>query len=457
MPTIHALGPAESRVVPDLTPRFVRMPRLRAAHRRSLASRHPEGILELREGAAVRIRLSAVRVGASVLTALPLWERIADGGLGRSHDPAGELVWVFGVEAAEDADDAEVARGIATLLASYRAPFGVGVVVDRDAVDLVQSALGPCARRELPGYFEGETGRTDGVLLHLPGTNVGPSSVRTPRGSVRVAAVQPAFRGGDVPATLARYDALLARAAAAGAKLAVLPEYLTHPFLTLDAHAGSLRSAVRGLDAHRGAFLEAMSRAAKSYRLALVAGTHLALDGDALVNVAAVFDDEGRLLGTQRKLHPTPYEAECYGVLPGESLGVFDVAGLRLAVAICYDVEFPEVGRRARALGADLLAVPYNTDTLAGHHRIRRTASARAVEDELFVVTAGAVGRYEHRFDVEDHHARSAAFCPSDRGFPDDGVLGECALDAEDVLVVELARDRLGEGADVRPYRDRDR
>lgn len=104
--------------------------------------------------------------------------------------------------------------------------------------------------------------------------------------------------------------------------------------------------------------------------------------GDALFNSALVFDRTGTL-GCYRKAHLWDQEYRYFGL--GDEAGlVLDTPIGRLGVAICYDIEFPEVPRRLALAGAEVLALPVNwplVDRPAGEHppeTIQAMAAARA-------------------------------------------------------------------------------
>ena len=104
---------------------------------------------------------------------------------------------------------------------------------------------------------------------------------------------------------------------------------------------------------------------------------------------------------------------------------MFDIDGVRVGVAICYDSEFPLPVRAQYEAGARLLVVPSCTDTAAGATRVRIGCLARALENRLFVaqsVTAG-LAAWSPALDVNTGEA--AIFAPMDVGFPDDGVVAQ--------------------------------
>lgn len=104
--------------------------------------------------------------------------------------------------------------------------------------------------------------------------------------------------------------------------------------------------------------------------------------GDRLFNSALVFDRTGTL-GCYRKAHLWDEEYRFFAL--GEEAGmVLDTPIGRLGLAICYDIEFPEVPRRLALAGAEVLALPVNwplAEKPAGEHApetIQAMAAARA-------------------------------------------------------------------------------
>jgi predicted amidohydrolase len=128
--------------------------------------------------------------------------------------------------------------------------------------------------------------------------------------------------------------------------------------------------------------------------------------GRSFHNAAMVVDAEGRHLGTYRKTHipailPSTLQGgtgsyEKFYFSPGHDLPVFDLAGIRVGIQICYDRKFPE-GARALALdGAQVLFMPicaatYGETTLRGN-TWELPLQARAYENGVFVVAVNRAG-----------------------------------------------------------------
>lgn len=160
-------------------------------------------------------------------------------------------------------------------------------------------------------------------------------------------------------------------------------------------------------------------------------------EGDDVYNEAFVFGPGGNHV-VQGKLHMTRFEREKWLVSPRTTLRVVETDFGRLAVAICYDVEFPEIARAAVRAGAHILVVPSCTDDRRGFLRVRYCAHARAVENNMYVVHAATVGSLPSVPAVHLNYGQAALLTPSDFAFPRDGILAEGEPNTETMVVGDL-------------------
>ena len=146
---------------------------------------------------------------------------------------------------------------------------------------------------------------------------------------------------------------------------------------------------------------------------------------------------------TCSKLHITPQERRDWVIEGGDDLQVFDTDAGRVGILICYDVEFPELGRLLADQDMDILFVPFWVDTKNGYLRVRHCAQARAIENECYVVICGSVGNLPSIENLDIQYAQSAVFTPSDFAFPHDAVLAETTPNTEMIIFSDLDLTRL--------------
>ena len=221
----------------------------------------------------------------------------------------------------------------------------------------------------------------------------------------------------------ARLRAALAAAAAQGAELALLPEYLALELAGLFApaiHADFLAS----LDALQPLYADwqaSFANLARETGLHVLAGTFLLRQPNGRYrNRAELYAPDGRRW-FQDKLVLTGFERGFAVIEPGEQLQVFDTALGRIGVNVCYDSEFPLFARRQYEAGARLLLVPSCTDTPAGATRVRVGCRARALENQVHVVQSVTAGEATWSPALDSNTGVAAVFAPSDRGLPDSG------------------------------------
>jgi predicted amidohydrolase len=222
----------------------------------------------------------------------------------------------------------------------------------------------------------------------------------------------------------------IGEAAGQGADLLVFPEYGALELSTLSG-----REVAHDLEACIRATCDRVPRAdALHARLAQAHGVHVlaasapVIDpaiADRPVNRARLFAPSGKM-GVQDKQVMTRFEREQWRIAPGGPLRLFDTALGRIGILICYDAEFPLLGRALA--GADLILVPSVTEALSGHSRVRIGAQARALENQCVTVMASVVGEAAWSQVIDISTGRGAVFGPPDIGFPADGVLAEAAL-----------------------------
>lgn len=233
-------------------------------------------------------------------------------------------------------------------------------------------------------------------------------------------------------------SSVVATSAGYNSQLLVLPEYFTLQLASLDDPHKPVSEIVRGVANHVPRFLDFMSGLAERYRMYIVGGTIPAVDDDGRVrNDCYVFSPSGGR-HSQGKLHMTRFERDDWNVLERDRLTVFDTEFGRMAVAVCYDVEFPELVRSLARYGIDILAVPSSTDDRHGFLRVRYCAHARAIENQVYVIHSPTVGGLPWVPDLSLNYGTAAVLTPCDYPFARDGIETEGVLNQDMVAIAEL-------------------
>jgi omega-amidase len=200
---------------------------------------------------------------------------------------------------------------------------------------------------------------------------------------LRVALAQMAIHTGQPELNEAEADRLARQAAAQGAHLLLLPELWAHGYdlARAEQYAASLDA---------GPFA-VMAELARKNRLSIV-GTGLEANaGGRPFNTAALYGPGGERLASYRKVHLFPPMGEVDHMTPGSELPTFDLPWGRTALAICYDLRFPELWRRYMEAGAELILIPAEWPVRRVKHW-QLLLQARAVENQFFVVGCNRAG-----------------------------------------------------------------
>jgi len=127
----------------------------------------------------------------------------------------------------------------------------------------------------------------------------------------------------------------------------------------------------------------------------VVIGSLLERQDNHFYNSAFILDKGGKIIGKYRKTHLFSPMLEKEYLTPGNSINVFNVASLnniKIGLAICYDLRFPELFRTMALADADLIIVP--SEFPSPKNDVWKTLLiARAIENQVFCVGVNRVGR----------------------------------------------------------------
>lgn len=284
-----------------------------------------------------------------------------------------------------------------------------------------------------------------------------------PTSGVRVVAVQYQQRRVASFDEFARIVAYFVDAAAEKrADFLLFPELFTIQLLSIEGLKAGAElqpmEQVKLLATYTDQVNELLRDLAIRYHVNLVGGsTAVTQKNGSLHNVAHVFLRDGSVY-EQHKIHPTPGERRWWQIEGGSRLNAIDTDCGPIGVLICYDSEFPELGRVLTDQGANILFVPYSTEERQGALRVRYSAHARAVENQVYVVTAGNVGNLPLVQNMDIHYAQSCIITPCDFPFARDGIAADTTPMVEQMAFADLHLDSLHaarQNGTVQNWRDR--
>ncbi len=452
---------------------FPGMPNWTREHFDSQLRHFPEGQLCVEYRGRIVASASSLVVDFEEYSDWHDWRELADHGYIRNHDYDGDTLYGIeimvhpeyrGLKLARRLYDARkqlaVDMDLARIIIGGRIP-GYAKYAERmsaeeyaeqvtqrgvyDPVLTTQVANGFVLKRLIPNYLPSDS-QSRGYATFLEWTNLdykGEGTRKRQRVSlVRITAVQYQMRYIDSFDDFVRQcEFFVDTASDYKSDFVLLPELITTQLLSF-IHAERPSEAARKLAEMTPQYLEAFGRMAIKYNVNIIGGSQFTLEGDSLYNVAYLFRRDGTI-AKQAKLHITPAERRWWGVQAGDGLHVLETDRGRIAILICYDVEFPELARIAAGRGASILFVPFNTDNREGYLRVRYCAQARCIENHVYSVISGCIGNLPFVHNADVHYAQSGIYTPADVSFARDGIAAECTPNIETLVVHDVDLEEL--------------
>ncbi len=325
----------------------------------------------------------------------------------------------------------------------------------KDTVLSFQLSQGFTLEKVLPNYLKDRRSRDNASLLQWLNPEWVPQADKADK--VRVTCVQYEMRAITSFEEFANQVSYFVDVAAGyRADFVLFPELLTAQLMSF-IDVKTPVEAIRQLTTYTDDLDELFVGLARDHDIHIIGGSHPIADGDRILNVATLYTPTGRKW-RQSKIHVTPNEKRWWGVTGGDVVRVFDTPKARIGIAICYDVEFPEMVRAMVDQGAEIVFVPFCTDDRQAYYRVRYCAHARAIENQVYVAMAGTVGNLPQTENMDIQYARSAVLTPSDYAFARDGIRVEAEPCVEQVITCDLdllALRRAVHQGSVKPRLDR--
>lgn len=186
-----------------------------------------------------------------------------------------------------------------------------------------------------------------------------------------------------------------------GSRIVTLPECFQSPYATdkfeeySEVIPGDL--SVCSKDEHPSMYM--LREAAKANGVYVVGGSIPERDADKIYNTSVAIDPSGAIVAKHRKVHLFDIDVkggqrfkESDTLSGGSSITTFsaDVGErtVKVGLAICYDLRFPELSQIMREDGCGVLIFPAAFNTTTGPLHWELLLRARAVDQQCFVVAA---------------------------------------------------------------------
>jgi predicted amidohydrolase len=189
---------------------------------------------------------------------------------------------------------------------------------------------------------------------------------------------------GDAKARMAAIRWLIGDAASDGADVVVFPELS----ITGYGAGDDIRDRAETIE---GPAVTELQRLADKHKVAVITGLALR-EGKGVINAALVARPRQRPLVYAKQHLYGDYEKALFvpGRLPS---ALFEIAGMKAAVLVCFDVEFPERVRELAVAGAEIIFVPTALPASEGARFVaEKIVPVRAFENQVFIVYVDHVG-----------------------------------------------------------------
>lgn len=117
---------------------------------------------------------------------------------------------------------------------------------------------------------------------------------------------------------------------------------------------------------------------------------------------ALVLNPKGELIADYQKIHLFDVDVtdgmgsyrESDTTYPGERVVIFQLEGITVGLAVCYDVRFPGLFTALRHKGADVVVLPSAFTVPTGKAHWHSLLRARAIENQIYLVAAAQDGEH---------------------------------------------------------------
>lgn len=169
-----------------------------------------------------------------------------------------------------------------------------------------------------------------------------------------------------------------------------------------------------------------MSKLAKELRVHIIGGSICEKQDEKFYNSCTVWNKEGELMTTYRKLHLPDIEGDFFEA--GNELKIIEIGIFRIGIGICYDIRFEELAKLYRKMGCNFLVFPVAFSIHGGPLHAELLARSRALDNQCFTAMICPARNDEAEFVTWGHSCVVDAM----------GKVIVCADETEQILYANL-------------------
>ena len=185
---------------------------------------------------------------------------------------------------------------------------------------------------------------------------------------------------------LARMDPWVRQAKQQGAQLICFPELAVTGYSTRPEIKDSAEPVP-------GPISRRLQEMARAHQLVILAGM-AEKDEKGRVFASHLVVTPEEISGVYRKIHIAPPERGIFS--PGDAVPLFETAGIKLGIQLCYDAHFPELSTRMAVDGAEVIFMPHASPRGTPQEKFNswmRHLTARAFDNGVFIVACNQAGK----------------------------------------------------------------
>lgn len=158
--------------------------------------------------------------------------------------------------------------------------------------------------------------------------------------------------------------------------------------------------------------IESLKSIASSRNL-VISGSYIINENDMFFNQLIVIGPDKNQLSQYNKNHLFPQMGEKKYFTKGNSLSILEIWGIKIGMAICYDLRFPEIFRSYAFHKTEICILPAQWPEKRIDH-FKTLLQARAIENQMIMISSNVCGKIQNTIfgghsSIIDHLGKTRA------------------------------------------------